>query len=253
MSRGLSLAAFFALVAVPTTHSQPPTSEPEIYDGFETKDLSGIWSTAKFESGALVVQPDVVRAGKSAAKITIHQGDRSDAADPSTNTNENERDELLERKDLWTPEEKAYSYAFSIFIPKDFPIVSTRLVLAQWKQWCPEKCNPENPVVALRYVGGVLSVTLQTSDEKVTLYRTKEDAKGKWLDFSFHFRFARTENGFVNGWLNGQRIIKFAGRTAYNGGGYEPRSRFYFKMGLYRDRMVQPMTVYIDEYRKRAL
>jgi hypothetical protein len=39
----------------------------------------------------------------------------------------------------------------------------------------------------------------------------------------------------------------------------EPRSlwaregssaRYYFKVGLYRDRMPQPMTIYVDEYRK---
>ena len=249
----IACAVSCALLFGVGAHSQTLTPESEIYDGFETKDLSGIWSTSRFEPGTVVMQSEVVRAGKSAVKITIHQGDRYDAADPGTGTKENERDELLERKDLWAEEEKSYSYAFSIFIPKDFPIVSTRLVLASWKQWCPEKCTPENPVVALRYVSGVLSVTLQTTKKNVTLYRTQEDLKGKWLDFLFHLRFARTENGFVNGWLNGRQIVNLAGRTAYTGGGYEPRSRFYFKMGLYRDRMSKPMTVYFDEYRKRPL
>ena len=36
--------------------------------------------------------------------------------------------------------------------------------------------------------------------------------------------------------------------TGYQGPGY-----FYFKMGLYRNVMAEPMTVYIDEYRKRRL
>ena len=34
---------------------------------------------------------------------------------------------------------------------------------------------------------------------------------------------------------------------------YRDPSRFYFKMGLYRDVMPQPMTVYIDEYSKRQM
>jgi hypothetical protein len=28
---------------------------------------------------------------------------------------------------------------------------------------------------------------------------------------------------------------------------------FYFKVGLYRDRMPAPMTIYVDEYRKEQL
>ena len=35
--------------------------------------------------------------------------------------------------------------------------------------------------------------------------------------------------------------------------GYQAPGYFYFKMGLYRNVMTEPMTVYIDEYRKRRL
>jgi hypothetical protein len=35
--------------------------------------------------------------------------------------------------------------------------------------------------------------------------------------------------------------------------GYTHPGRFYFKMGLYRDLMPEPMTIYIDEYRKKEL
>ena len=35
--------------------------------------------------------------------------------------------------------------------------------------------------------------------------------------------------------------------------GYPTPSYYYFKMGLYRDVMPQPMTLYLDEYRKRQL
>jgi hypothetical protein len=36
-------------------------------------------------------------------------------------------------------------------------------------------------------------------------------------------------------------------------GGYTSDGRFYFKLGLYRDRMPQPMSIYVDEYRKKSL
>ena len=46
----------------------------------------------------------------------------------------------------------------------------------------------------------------------------------------------------------------YAGATAYaETSGYRKNGVFYFKMGLYRDRMAQPMTAYFDEYRKRLL
>ena len=35
--------------------------------------------------------------------------------------------------------------------------------------------------------------------------------------------------------------------------GYPSPSYFYFKMGLSRDVMAKPMTIYIDEYRTRQL
>src|SRR5438034_11495911 len=92
----IAFAVCLALVLALSAHSQTLTPESETYDGFETKVLSGIWSTSKFEPGAVVMQSDVVRAGKSSVKITIRQGDRYDAADPGTGTKENERDELLE-------------------------------------------------------------------------------------------------------------------------------------------------------------
>jgi hypothetical protein len=35
--------------------------------------------------------------------------------------------------------------------------------------------------------------------------------------------------------------------------GYPSPSVFYFKLGLYRNVMPEPMTIYLDEYRKREL
>ena len=49
-------------------------------------------------------------------------------------------------------------------------------------------------------------------------------------------------------------VIDHEGVTAYpESGGYAGRGQFYFKVGLYRDRMAEPMTVYVDEYRKKPL
>ena len=57
-------------------------------------------------------------------------------------------------------------------------------------------------------------------------------------------------------WLGGESIVDYSGSTAdaeSAATGYPAPGHFYFKMGLYRNVMLQPMTVYIDEYRKRKL
>src|SRR2546426_340115 len=62
----IACAVSCALLFGVGAHSQTLTPATEIYDGFETKDLSNIWSTSKFEPGTVVMQSKVVRAGKSA-------------------------------------------------------------------------------------------------------------------------------------------------------------------------------------------
>jgi peptide/nickel transport system ATP-binding protein len=230
------------------------SADRQVVDGFEGGALSDVWSREKLEPGAVEMQTELVRSGRSAAKITVHAGDKFEQGGSSDKGADSERDELLERKDLYSHEGRLYRYAFSIFIPPDFPIVPTRLVLAQWKQKEEPGATVINPVIALRYVEGKLSITVQTDDEKKTVYKTRDDIKGKWLDFVFHIRFDRTGNGFLRAWLNGKEIANLRGPTAYGDQfGYGKDSLFYFKMGLYRDRMAEPMTAYFDEYAKRPL
>ncbi|MFH1607930.1 MAG: polysaccharide lyase [archaeon] len=230
-------------------------STKKLYDGFEGDSLSDIWKKTKFEPEAVEIQSDIVRKGKSAVKITIHKGDKIEKGYENVKTSE--RDELLERKELGPEEGKSYSYSFSVCIPEDFPIVPTRLVLAQWKQnEVDDKALVNNPVLALRYVDAELFITLQTSEWKnrTRLFSTKEDIRGKWIDFVFHLNFSRTKSGMVKVLMNKEKIIDYNGVTAYSEKqGYPKKSDFYFKMGLYRDRMDEPMTAYFDEYKKEEL
>jgi hypothetical protein len=50
------------------------------------------------------------------------------------------------------------------------------------------------------------------------------------------------ENGIVQGWLDNNKIVDFSGPTAYENG----KDLFYFKFGLYRDRMKRPMKIFFD-------
>ena len=225
-----------------------------VYDGFETSHLSKIWSTDRMEIKSFGIQSDIVRKGKSAVKITLRTGDKTEAGTATSATSE--RDELLEDKSLVSVEGLKYEYKFSMFLPETFPIVSTRLVIAQWKQYCPsgQPCSDDSPVVAIRYQSGELFITLQTDSGKVKLYSLKDEIRNKWLDFKFQIRFSKQNNGEILASLNDKEIFHFKGIVSYSENrGYLVKNRYYFKMGLYRNVMPEPMTIYIDEYSKKEI
>jgi hypothetical protein len=207
------------------------------------------------ESKSFEIQSEVVRKGKGAAKITLRAGD---TAEPGNgNDLPTERDELLEIDSLESVEGGTYEYQFSLFLPESFPIVPVRLVVAQWKQDCSAKspCAKYSPVLAVRYVSGKLFVTLQTDSLRKTLYTHHGEIRNQWLDFKFLVRFSRQTNGEVKAFLNDTEIVNYKGITSYPESHPNPakRNRYYFKMGLYRDRMSEPMSIFIDEYRKKEI
>ncbi len=234
-----------------------PPSGVDVYDGFEAPVLGKIWDTSRCVPGAVEIQTNIVRAGHGALKVTVHSGDKFEAG--LNGNSDSERAELMEgSKKLVSREDAAYEYSFSDYIPMDFPIVPTRLVLAQWKQYCPQNgnCSDDSPVVALRYVSGRLFITRQVGRHPETLFETSEDLRGKWTDVRFQIRFTTNDNGRVKAWLNNKLVVDYTGPTAYPENAetsYPHPSWFYFKMGLYRNVMPEPMTIYIDEYRKRQL
>lgn len=222
-----------------------------VYDGFENPELGSQWETKRFLPGAVVIQSSVVRAGTRSAGITLRSGDQI----PQERGTKLERAELQESEWWWSGEESASAYSFSLFLPRDFPIVPTRLVIAQWKHRCPvEHCTPDNPMLAIRYQGGEMLITKQVTPQIEILYRTRGDIRNRWLDFRFEIRFSRGQGGRIKAWLGGRQIIDHQGATAYpEAGGYTGPGLFYFKTGLYRDQMPEPMTIYVDEYRKQPL
>ena len=131
-------------------------------------------------------------------------------------------------------------------------------MIAQWKQYCNGQpgCDDDSPVVALRYVAGVLRITQNISRHGTVLYQSATDLRDHWTDYRFQIRFTPSEAGFIRAWVGDIQVVDFHGPTAYPENpttGYRNPSLFYFKMGLYRDVMAEPMTIYIDEYRKKEL
>jgi hypothetical protein len=234
-----------------------PFSHVDVYDGFETGGLSQLWRTNRFAPGAVTMQSGFARGGHGAARVVLHHGDVFEAG--MKGSADTERAELLEAPMLISREGLTYEYSFSEMIPADFPIVPTRLVIAQWKQECGghKPCSDDSPVVAVRYTGGALSITRTVERRhRDTLYQTCDERRGRWTDFRFQIRFTPSADGIIRAWVDGRHVVEYRGATAYPENattGYSSPSRFYFKMGLYRDVMEAPMTIYIDEYRKLQL
>lgn len=226
----------------------------DVYDNFETSELKNIWSSSRMESRSFEIQSKIVREGKSAAKITLRTGDIVEAGNDSSLASE--RDELEEADYLVCHEGTKYEYQFSLFLPDSFPIVPTRLIIAQWKQKCPRRlCSDDSPVLAIRYQSGKLFITLTTDSGRRRVYELKDEIRNQWLDFKFRVRFSKLSNGEIEAFLNDKNIINYKGITGYSEERdyYSKNNTFYFKMGLYRDRMPEPMSIYIDEYRKKEI
>jgi len=246
--KALAGAVFLGLLTMIALRTTPI----HVYDGFESPGLSwSRWSRWRFASGAVVSEDTVVRSGHRALAITVHSGDCYEAA--SDDGEATERAELMESWWLVSRTGRAYSYSFSLFIPREFPQTSERLVIAQWKQVCEAwRCRPDNPILAIRYEDGRLKITRRDQRGTETLYQGSEDVRGRWLDFRFVARFEATQDGSIDATLDGKTIVHYRGPTAYQPAhGYPLHGLVYFKTGLYRDaRGEEPWTIYVDEYRK---
>lgn len=234
-----------------------PGAPIDVYDGFEGPALSPLWETTPIAPGALTLQSAITRAAHGAVRITLHPRDVFEAG--AGGDADSERDEILEARRLTSHENTPYEFSWSMYLPPDFPIVPVRLVVAQWKQACLDSkapCSDDSPVLAVRYIGGVLRITQDLNHQFIVLYEEKRNLRGRWLDLRFQVRFTSQATGRVKAWLDGKQVVDFTGVTANRESaatGYTAPSFFYFKMGLYRNVMPQPMTLYIDEYRKRQL
>jgi hypothetical protein len=207
------------------------------------------------ETRSFEIQSAIVHEGKGAAKITLITGD---TYEPGMGKDKpTERDELLEATSLVSVEGEQYEYQFSMFLPDTFPILPVRLVIAQWKEYCPggDSCSNDSPILALRYSSGILAISLQTGEHRTNLYESVDEIRNRWIDFKFLVRFSREADGEIIAYIDGKEVVNYNGITSYpeNRGYTLKKNRYYFKMGLYRDIIPEPMCIYIDEYSKKEI
>jgi hypothetical protein len=228
-----------------------------VEDDFESDRLSKAWETSRLQPASVQLQSTVVRQGRRALRLTVRHGDTFEAG--RNGNADSERDELLEARRFVSRQGTLYESSWSMYLSPDFPIVPVRLVVAQWKQFCDgegKPCDDDSPVLALRYIGGVLQVTQDIDHTRRVLWAQQRDLRGRWIDLRFQTRFTPEVSGEVRTWLDGAQVVDYRGVTANQenaASGYKHPGSFYFKMGLYRNTMQQPMTMYLDAYRKTEL
>jgi len=218
-------------------------------DSFEGHEIdSGFWSETWWLSGQSGVDDQIFIDGLSSLRVTVKEGDRRLFGKSGQAT---ERCELLEKsrhplnEDLW--------YSFSVYVPPDFPIEDVRLVMGQWKQTALVLYKKHSPVIAQRFRNGNFSITINNDAGQQTLFSSGDEQNpalvGEWTDFRYHLRFSKAQDGVLEVWMNGEQVVDYEGQLAYS----DDLNTGYFRLGLYRDRLDVPMTVYFDNFRVESV
>lgn len=213
-------------------------SIPTLRDGFEGDGPASFWLPGNYGSGlhvpdAIKITTRYARSGKHAVEITVHENDIAAHGDGETWVERAELDSghfPLLNKEAW--------YGFSFLIPKDFPIVNERLVISSCKQ-----TDVPRPNLAQRFRNGKHTLTIEAVGKKKE-FSLPKIRLGEWMDMIFRVRYSGGEDGLVEVWVNGDRVVHYSGPTAEPNG----KNAFYHKIGLYRDRFKKLMTMYFDNY-----
>jgi hypothetical protein len=207
-------------------------------DGFEGGRLADFWLPGNYGSGRFVAErvkfsTKFARSGTHSVELTVREGD---VAQPGADDTVTERTELDSGK--YALYGKEVCHGFSFLVPEDFPIRDVRLVISQMKQ-----NDVSGPLVAQRFRNGKHTLTIESGGKKKR-YDLPKIRKGAWQDMMYRVRYAE-RGGLVEVWMNGKKVVSYAGPL----GSGSARNFMYHKIGLYRDKMKEPMTIYFDDYR----
>jgi Polysaccharide lyase len=237
-------AAARALAALLLVALAVAASAETIVDGFEEGTLGPLW-WLRAEPGRATVQREVVRSGASALRVEVREGDLAGVGGDGEAT---ERTEIQLARERWARFGETHEYAFSMYVPPGFPIADVRLVTSQWKQICNDCAKSRSPIVAQRYRRGELRITIETPQGRQTIFRRPGLLQGRWLDLRYRIRFHLTD-GAVTAWLDGAQVVDYRGPLGFD----DDPPDVYFRLGLYRNRMAEPMVLYFDDFRTERL
>jgi hypothetical protein len=226
------------------TPNEPPTSLPAgLAEGFESGAIDDVWlpPLARYFSyvpGHIVVQSDIVRSGRYAARIDLHPGDvHANGGDGSAT----ERDEL--DLPLLDCANRSLSYSWAFRTEPDFTTDGTRLVLGQWKQ---DSLFTGSPIFAMRLRKAELVLTIRSLanlSEPDTVLSLGVMPTGSWNTVSVNITYSPSPAlGSLAVSLNNQQPLRFSGQTLYSGAGYVD-----WHLGMYRDARKEEWKLWLDD------
>jgi hypothetical protein len=208
----------------------------KLKDDFKTMDTD-VWFLKRLKKSNWKITKHLDR---QCIRITVRKGDYQMKGNDGKLT---ERAELTENNYLRVPTGTPMWYSFHFCFPKDFLIVDNRLVFAQWKQ---STVLPESPFLSFRYVDGKLYFQIVYDQRRKKFFCDKKDWRGRWHKVLIYYKLDSNFHGETKAWLDDKFIADYEGRL----GSSQPTLDPYFKMGLYRDRIEKPQTIYLSHFRR---
>ncbi|MGE3285932.1 MAG: polysaccharide lyase [Pseudonocardia sp.] len=253
------LAAALIATACGTGQDEPSGPLPPRPEGpdlmwsgdLETGDLSQFkdtpWNVTRGGSEPEIVSdPQFVREGRYAVKISIPTGETDDkdgaCCDPRAEIEPNISD-IRDGDDLW--------FGFSTMLASDFPVNDEWQVITQWKSRVdgspPVSLNVERGAYLLAGGAG------HPDEEQPFVKELAPAVPGQWSDWVVHIAFSPDpRKGYVEVWQNGTPVLE---RYSPPGGTMYPAEKgedaeSYLKTGYYRNGdITAPGVVYFDSWR----
>lgn len=229
---------------------------------FETGDFSQWWTVYNPQRASIVTSSSLVRQGQYAAKFVVEDGDQY-------NQTAGERVEVSTLGDMRHrngPDNRAgegdeYYYAWSTYVPQDFPgVVNWGPSFANWhsemggtRAPVSFKLMPNQNQIWVETCGGHGSADDKNLSDLVHYYTIISDLqRGAWIDFVMHTRWTVEDTGAIEVWykyadddaytkaLDKHNIPTLQQSPHWNGGDI---MQVYQKMGLYRSASEKPTAV----------
>jgi hypothetical protein len=189
-------------------------------DGFESGSI-GPYGKETCCANSAVVQTSIVRSGKYAVRFESDGGTRRSEINPRGSSGH-------AGDERW--------FAYSIYLPKAWLTDSKEAIVTQWHEK-PDGCeNWRTPPLTMAIAKGNLRFTRKWDTRACTsggpqgqkVFYLQPLETDKWLDIVLHVKWSYNDDGLVEVWKNGVKIVTEKGANAYN-----DKQDHYLKIGMY--------------------
>lgn len=262
----LSFAISWGLLATRTSFGKD--ARHGFVEHFDTLPLRAIWDANAQDVSRIEIVEEPVRATSGAVRLTVHPKDVAVPGDRLAGKNRTELNIAYgtkPRTDAW----RDTWYSWSFLVPVDYydDYDNPRFQIMGQFHAVPDFERGEDwgnfhstggstpPMISIRYgydekgSGFGLFYGLKTGGRHERMIAKRRLVKGKWYDVMMHIAWSRTDEGYVEAWINGEPITPWNGRDhKYYGANMYNDVPPILKLGLYRGPgFTKVNSVYYDE------